>query len=406
MTRRRVVVTGCGVVSALGENAADTWAGLLAGRVGIGPITLFDASRDRTHTAAQAIEPARADLLLGAKDRRRASRGDRLGLLAAFEAVWDAGLELVRIDRRRAGVFLGGGGSGLPQAEEYVRTLHVRGTARPTLAYGFFPAVTAGRIATALGFGGPATTLTNACSSSTIAIGLGAEAIAAGGLDVALAGGAEPLSRTTFSGFNALRLVDPDPCRPFDRDRHGLSLGECGAFLLLEGRDRALRRSARIYAEVAGHGMSADGHHPTAPDPTGDGMARAMRAALRAAGVRPQEVDHVNAHGTGTAQNDRAEARAIHAVFGERAPSIPVVSIKGMVGHCLGAAGAIEAFAAVMSLHEQVIPPTAGLTAPDSDCALDLVHGAARRAPLAVALSNSAAFGGNNGSLVLRRHAS
>lgn len=399
------MVTGCGVVSALGDNAADTWEGLVTGRVGIGAITLFDTAHHRTRTAAQAVEPARADPLLGAKDRRRASRGDRLGMLAAFEAVWDAGLEVARTDRRRAGVLLGGGGSGLLQAEDYVRDSRAGRPVRPSMAYGYFPSVTTSRIATALGFTGAATTLINACSSSTIAIGLGAQAIAAGDLDVVLAGGAESLSRTTFTGFNALRLVDPDPCRPFDRERRGLSLGECGAFLLLEERERAFRRAARIYAEVVGCGMSADAHHATAPDPDGGGMARAMRSALRAAGLGPDAVDHVNAHGTGTEQNDRAEARAIHAVFGLRGRSIPVVSIKGMVGHCLGAAGAIEAFATVMSLYHQTIPPTAGLSVPDPECALDLVRDGARSAALEVALSNSAAFGGNNGSLVFRRNA-
>lgn len=401
---RRVVVTGCGVVSALGDTAPATWEGLAAGTVGIAPITLFDTTGYRTRTAAQAGSLQRADLILAPRERRRVSRGDRMGLMAAFEAAWDGGLELARIDRRRAGVLLGGGGSGLPQAEEWVRSSAAGRRPRPSEGLGFFGSVTANRIASALGLRGPADTIMNACSSSTIAIGLAASQIAAGDLDVVLAGGAEPLSRATFSGFNALRLVDPDPCRPFDRDRRGLSLGECAAFLLLEERASALRRGARVYAEVAGHGMSADAWHATAPEPEGEGLARAMRAALADAGVAPEEVDHVNAHGTGTEQNDRAEVRALRSVFGERATRIPVVSIKGMAGHCLGAAGAIEAFAAVMALHHGIVPPTAGLTHPDPELGLDFVPGAARAADLRVALSNSAAFGGNNGSLVFRRH--
>jgi 3-oxoacyl-[acyl-carrier-protein] synthase II len=401
---RRVVVTGCGVVSALADTAPGTWEALLAGRVGIRPITLFDTARDRTRTAAQAGALDRADLLLAPRERRRASRGDRMGLMAAFEAVWDGGLELARMDRRRAGVIIGGGGSGLLQAEDRVRRTARGERARPTEGYGFFGSVTTDRVASALGFRGATDTIMNACSSSTIAIGLGAARIASGDLDLVLAGGVEPLSRTTFAGFNALRLVDPDPCRPFDRDRRGMSLGECAAFLLLEDRERALGRGARVYAEVAGHGMSADAWHATAPEPEGDGLARSMRAALRAAGVAPEEVDHVNAHGTATEQNDRAEARALKTVFGTRTASIPVASIKGMVGHCLGAAGAIEAFATVMSLHYGAIPPTAGLRDPDPDFGLDLVAVAARRADLRVALSNSTAFGGNNGTLVLRRH--
>jgi 3-oxoacyl-[acyl-carrier-protein] synthase II len=401
---RRVVVTGCGVVSALADTAPGTWEALVAGHVGIRLITLFDTARYRTRTAAQAGPLDRADLVLPPKERRRASRGDRMGLMAAYEAVWDGGLELMRTDRRRVGVILGGGGSGLPEAEGYVARLQAKRRPRPSEGYGFLASFTADRIASALGFLGPADTIMNACSSSTIAIGLGAGRIAAGEIDAALAGGVEPLSRTTFSGFNALRLVDPDPCRPFDRGRRGLSLGECAAFLLLEEREAALRRGARVYAEFAGHGMSADAWHATAPEPRGDGLARAMRAALDAGGVAPEEVDHVNAHGTGTEQNDRAEVLALKEVLGARAAAIPVVSIKGMVGHCLGAAGAVEAFATVMALHHGVVPPTAGLGTPDPELDLDFVPGASRAADLRVAVSNSLAFGGNNGSLVFRRH--
>jgi 3-oxoacyl-[acyl-carrier-protein] synthase II len=400
---RRVGITGFGVVSALGGSARETWDGLLEGRIGIRPITLFDTSGDRTHTAAQAVA-FDADRHLQAKDRGRASRGDRMGLMAALEAVGDAGLHGTRIDPSRAGVVLGGGGGGLLQAEDYLRAASGPRRPRPSSALGFFPATTADRIASRLGYRGTATTIMNACSSATIAIGLGAGLVASGELDLVLAGGVETLSRTTFAGFNALRLVDPDPCRPFDRRRRGMSLGECAALMVLEGTKAARARGARIYAEVAGCGMSADAHHMTAPDPSGDGLARSMKAALASAGVAPGEVDHINAHGTGTEQSDPAETRAIKTVFGERAFRIPVVSIKGMVGHCLGAAGAIEAFATAMAIHHGVLPPTAGLASPDPECDLDYVPGRARRAEIRVAISNSTAFGGNNGTIVLRRH--
>ena len=399
--RRRVAVTGAGVISALGGTAADTWEGIVAGRTGIAPVTLFDTSSDRTHTAAQ-IAGLDFDRSFTPKERGRLSRGDRIGLCAALQAVADAGLDPDRLGGRRAGLLMGGGGTGLPQGEEYLRRTLAGGAPRPSSALGFFQAATADLIASRLGLRGRVQTIMNACSSSTIAIGIGASLVARGVQDLVLAGGVETLSRTTFSGFNALRLVDPDPCRPFDRERRGMSLGECAAFLLLEPLETARRRAVRVYGEVAGSGMSADAYHLTAPDPAGAGLVRSMRAALESAGVAVAEVDHINAHGTGTEQNDAAETCAIKALFGERAQRIPVASIKGAVGHCLGAAGAIAAFAALMSLHGGVIPPTTGLRATGPDCDLDFVPGRARAARLRVVLSNSSAFGGNNGTLVLR----
>ncbi|HEU4401378.1 MAG TPA: beta-ketoacyl-[acyl-carrier-protein] synthase family protein [Candidatus Polarisedimenticolia bacterium] len=401
--RRRVAITGLGVISALGGTAAETWDGLLAGRCGIGPVTLFDTSKDRTHTAAQitSFDPGR---LLSLRDLRRASRGDQIGLAAALAAIEDAGLDLARLDRRRLGVLIGGGNGGLLQAEEYLRAALVGAPRAPSTALGFFASTTADRIASHLGCRGTVMTVQNACSSASLAIGLAASQVACGEDSIVLTGGVEILSRTTYAGFNALRLVDPERCRPFDRDRRGLSLGECAALMVLEDLESARSRGVRVYAEVAGHGMSADAHHMTAPDPQGEGIARAMAAALRSAGIDADQVDHINAHGTGTEQNDRAETRGIRRVLGGRAARIPVVSIKGMVGHCLGAAGAIEAFATALSIHHGMLPPTVGLEHPDPECDLDYVPGRARAVRVRVALSNSLAFGGNNGTLVLVRH--
>ena len=398
---RAVAVTGAGVISALGATAAATWEGLVSGRTGIGPLTLFDTSGERTHLAAQ-ITAFEFGTGLSYKARRRLSRGDQIGLGAAEQAVKDAGLDRAAMDVGRAGLILGGGGTGLLQAEEYWSAALAGRRPRPSSALGFFPSTTTDLIASRLGLRGRVQTIMNACSSATIAVGLAASLIRSGDHDVVLAGGVETLSRTTYSGFNSLRLIDPEPCRPFDRDRRGLSLGECAAFLVLEPLDTARRRGARVYGEIAGCGMSADAHHLTAPDPDGAGLVRSMRAALRSAGIAAEEIDHINAHGTGTEQNDAAEARAIGTVFGGRARLIPVVSVKGAVGHCLGAAGAIEAFAALMSLHHGLIPPTTGLRATGPDCDLDCVPGVARPARLRVVVSNSSAFGGNNGSLVLK----
>ena len=397
----RVAITGCGVISALGGSAAETWEGLLAGRTGIGPLTLFDASKERTHTAAQ-ITSTDWEQGYSRRERLRLSRGDRLGLHAAAQAFADAGLDAKRPAGARAGLILGGGGSGLLQGEEYLAGILAGRAPRPSSTRGFFMGTTADLIAQRFGLGGRVQTIMNACSSSSIAIGLGASLVAGGDQEVVLAGGVETLSRTTYSGFNSLRLVDPDPCRPFDRDRRGMSLGECAALLVLETVEAARARGARIYGEVAAYGMSADAYHVTAPDPEGKGLLRSMRAALAAAQISADDVDHVNAHGTGTEQNDAAETRALKRLFKERARRVPVVSIKGAVGHCLGAAGAIEAFAALMSIVHGRIPATTGLREPGPDCDLDHVRGRAREARLRVVLSNSTAFGGNNGTLVLR----
>ena len=391
------------MVSALGGTAAETWRGLVEGRTGIGPLTLFDASRDRTHTAAQITSTA-WDEGYSRRERVRLSRGDRLALHAALQALDDAGLDPGDVAGPGAGLILGGGGSGLLQAETYLEATLRGARPRPSTALGFFLGTTASVVAARLGLAGRVQTIMNACSSSTIAVGLGASLVAGGSQERVLAGGVETLSRTTYAGFNALRLVDPDPCRPFDRDRRGMSLGEAAAFLLLEPLETARGRGARVYAEIAGYGMSSDAHHVPAPDPEGAGLVRSMRTALASASLTPDDVDHVNAHGTGTEQNDAAEARAVRTLFGERARRIPIVSIKGAVGHCLGAAGAIEAFASVMSIHHGLVPPTTGLRETGPDCDLDCVPGRPREMRLRVVLSNSSAFGGNNGTLVLKRH--
>jgi len=398
--RRRVAITGLGVVSALGGDAAATWAGLVDGRVGIGPLTLFDAADERTGTAAEIRDPGPAPALSRA-DRRRLSRGELFALRAALEAVGDAGLGPG--DLAEAGLLVGGGGGALLGAEDYVATRLRARPGHPSRVMGFFPGILTDRLAQILGCRGAVDTLLTACSSSTIAIGLAAARVAAGAERIVVTGGAESLSRTTYGGFNALRLVDPEPCRPFDRSRRGMSLGEGAAFLVLEDDAHARRRGARIYAEVAGLGMTADGGHMTAPDPLGDGILRAARAALRDAGIGAEAVDHVNAHGTATEQNDRSEACALRALLGDRCDDVPVVSIKGMVGHCLGAAGAIEAFATAMTLHTGIVPPTAGLSDPDPQCRLRFVRGRGQALAPCIALSTSLGFGGNNGALVLRR---
>lgn len=405
MSRRRVAVTGLGAISAVGDSAETTWTSLKNGVCGIRPVTLFETAGLAARTAAQIPSLPRTSSLRS-ELRKRASRADLIAVAAAKEALSDSGLEGASIDRSRAGVVLGAGAGGLFEAEEYFFARLAKGIGRSKVskAWGFYPCVTTDLLAAHLGFEGYSTTIMTACSSSTIAIGLACDAIRTGEADLVVTGGSDALSRLTFAGFCSLRAVDPERCRPFHRERKGMSLGEAAGILVLEDMERARRRGARIHAELLGYGVACDAHHVTAPDPSGNGAARTMREALRDARVDPERIDYVSAHGTATPFNDEAETRALHAVFGERASRVPASSIKSMVGHCLGAAGAIEAVALVQTVRDGILPPTIGLDERDPLCDLDYVPNTARETPVRVALSNSFAFGGNNGAIVVGRY--
>ncbi|MFI5120213.1 MAG: beta-ketoacyl-[acyl-carrier-protein] synthase family protein [Thermoanaerobaculia bacterium] len=395
MDSRRVVVTGLGAVTSLGNDLASTWEGLVAGRCGIGPITLFDASAFRTNLAAEIKElPGGFDPVL----RRRLSRTDVIGLTAAAEALADAGLDLDREDPSSIGVVLGGGVSGLLDSENYFRDLLARGPrhARPTRVLNHPPDQTTDRIAERWGLLGPRSTITTACSSSGTSLGYAADLIRHGFCDVVVTGGADTFARLTHGGFNALRSVDPEPCRPFDLRRKGLSIGEAAGLLVFEEEGHARRRGARIRARFLGYGVTSDAHHMTQPEPSGEAGARTMNACLLASSLNPGDVDYVNAHGTATPQNDSAETAAIKRALGARAREIPVSSIKSMLGHCLCSAGAIEAVATVRTIETGLVPPTIHWEEPDPECDLDIVPNAAREARVKVALSNSFAFGGNS----------
>ncbi len=394
--RRRVAVTGLGAVTALGANVATLAAGLRAGRSAVAEVTLFDTAGFRTKLGAQAPEPTPP---VDAALLRTASRPDRLGLQAAFEAVAHAGLETAALCR--AALIFGTGTGGAHLTEEYL--VGVRQNAAPAveLLVAHQPSSVTDLVARHLGIAGPRATIMTACSSSATAVGWAADRIRLGHVDVAIAGGAEGLCRLTFAGFSCLRATSPEPAQPFDKNRKGLNLGEAGAVLVLEEYEHARARGATIYAVLAGWGMTADAHHMTAPHPEGDGAARAMKAALADAELSPAEVGYVNAHGTATPHNDAAETLAIKSALGAHALSTPVSSIKSMVGHTLGAAGAVEAIASVLSLHENFLPPTVNLITPEYD--LDYIPGAAREISVGAVLSNSFAFGGNNTCLAFTR---
>jgi len=398
----KVVITGIGLVTAVGSTREASWTAMVEGRGGIGAVTLFDASGFRSTIAAE-VDLGEIAAGLTPWERRRWSRADQIGVVAADEALTDSGV-LDGADPARIGVLLGAGTADLIRNERYHRAL-VQGEARrprPSEAWNHFASTVVDIIAGRHGLEGMRSCIAAACASSTIAIGQGLDAIRAGRLDAALVGGSDALAQLTFSGFNALRVMDTAPCRPFDRGRAGMNIGEGAAILVLESYGRARARGARIYAEVAGYGLSCEAYHPTAPEPEGHAIASLLHAALADARIDPSAVQHVNAHGTATPQNDVAEARGFCRAFGERSRALPVTSIKSMVGHCLGAAGAIETAAAALSVARGVIPPTIHVLEPDPECPVDVVANEAREMRLDVVASTSLGFGGNDAAVVLR----
>ena len=402
--RRRVVVTGLGAVSPFGAGVAALAAGIRAGRTAIARFDLFDHERQRTHVAGQvpAAAIARTDRSNG---RTLLSRTDLFGEIAALEAVGAARLPLDSAALADVGLFFGSSTGGMFEVEDYYRVLKAHGARRRSArAIAAHQTNSPGdAVARRLGIGGPVETISSACAAATLAIGAALDALRVGEVDVAIAGGSDALCRLTYSGFNALRAVDEGPCRPFRADRQGLSLGEGAGLLVLETEEHAARRGAPILLELAGAGATCDAHHMTAPHPEGSGAARAMRTALEDAGVAPDAVDFVNAHGTGTPLNDASEWEAMRAVFGERASRVPLTSTKSLVGHLLGACGAIEAVVTATCLmdgFQHAMPARPD----DAGIGPDLVLGAAR--PLSdprVAISTNFAFGGANAALVFRR---
>jgi len=390
---KSVVITGLGAVSPYGAGLVAYWKGLAAGVCTIRDLTLIETEGFRCRIGAEVPgTPAGS---------ARRTRADRLAIAAAAEALADAGLGAR--DCRAAALVVGAVGGGMLEAEAWYWR-GAREGARPAsvrAVRAMLPSAHAETLSSRLGLGGPRHTVVTACSSGAVALAEAAELIADGVVDVAVAGGVDAITRICFMGFNALKLLDPAPCRPFDQERRGMSIGEGAGFLVLESQARARARRARVYATLAGHGMTTDAFHVTAPEPEGDGMVRAMTAALRVAGAAPAEVQYANAHGTGTPQNDRIEARALARVFGEG--GLLVSSAKSMIGHTMAAAGSLEAIATVLALEHGVVPPTANLVTPDGDVPFDCVPRVSRAAPLTCAISNSFGFGGQNVTLLFRR---
>jgi 3-oxoacyl-[acyl-carrier-protein] synthase II len=402
LSSRRAVITGCGAVSPLGCGVAAFWEGLLAGRSGLAPIRSFDTT-GYTNLQAGEVKDFVPAQHFSARDAQRLERIIQYALVAAREAFQDAELDLAQLDRTRVGVILATTLGGMLIGEEYQRHRQDGQPFDASQLLHFPYYATATRLARELEVRGPVITPSIACASGTHAVGLALELIRRGQGDVFIVGGAETVCSFVVSGFNCLRATTAHTVRPFDARRDGLLVGEGAAVLVVEERRHAQARGARADVEVAGTGLAGDAVHMTAPARDGAGAARAMRAALADAACSPATIDFISAHGTGTVYNDAMEMTAISTVFGEAAPRIPVNSIKGAIGHTLGAAGSFEAIMCVRVLRDGLIPPTTNCETIDPACVLDIVRGAPRRVAAQTVLSTSSAFAGNNAALVLSR---
>ena len=411
MSKRRVVITGLGIVSPVGIGLQESWGNILAGKSGITRITRFDPTPFAAQIAGD-VKDFDVEQYLNPKDARRMDVFIQYGMVAAIEAVKDSGLEVSEENAERIGVNIGSGIGGLPLIEETHNT-YLAGGARKISPF-FIPAsiinIIAGNLSILYGFKGPNLSMVTACTTATHCIGDSARMIEYGDADVMVAGGAEsalsPLGIGGFAAARALSTRNDDPAtssRPWDRDRDGFIMGEGAGILVLEEYEHAKARGAKIYAELAGFGMSGDAYHMTAPVEDGEGAARCMRNALKNAGLNADQVDYINAHGTSTPLGDLAETMAVKRALGEHAYKTAISSTKSMTGHLLGAAGGVEAVFSALSVHEQVAPPTINIFNQDAACDLDYVPNTARPMKIDVVLSNSFGFGGTNGTLVFRK---
>jgi 3-oxoacyl-[acyl-carrier-protein] synthase II len=413
MSRRRIVVTGLGIVSPVGNTIESAWESILAGRSGIGPIGYYDVSAYTTRFGGM-IKDFRAEDYLGPKEVRRADPFIHYGVAAAKQAIKDAGLEITDANRERIGICVGSGIGGIGTIESESAILHKSGPRKvsPFFVPSSIINMISGYISIDLGITGPNIATVTACTTATHAIGIGARLIQYGDADVFVVGageaGSAPAGLAGFCQARALSTRNDDPTRasrPWDKDRDGFVLGDGAGVLVLEELEHAKARGARIYAEFVGFGMSGDASHITLPPEDGNGARRCMQAALRDAKLNPEDVQYVNAHGTSTPAGDIAETLAVKGAFGDHAYKLAVSSTKSMTGHLLGAAGGIEAIFSVLALHDQVIPPTINLDNPSEGCDLDYVPHTARQAKLDVVMSNSFGFGGTNGTVAFKRFA-
>lgn len=409
--KRRVVITGLGVISPVGNDVESFWRALISGKSGIGPSTSFDASRFDSKIAGEVkdFEPAK---YMDAKEAKRMEKFAQFAVAAAKQAVADAGLDLTKEDTNRIGVIVGSGIGSLRIVEEQCKVYFEKGPSRfsPFMIPMLIVNEAAGHISITLGLKGPNSCVATACASGSHAIGDAFRIVSYGDADMMLAGGTEScVTALGVGGFCALKALSrrndapQKASRPFDKLRDGFVMAEGAGIVVLESLEHALKRNARIYAEITGYGMSADAYHMTAPDATGDGAMRAMQAALADGNFRPEEVDYINAHGTSTLLNDKIETLAIKKAFGSHAYKIAVNSTKSMTGHLLGAAGGVEFIVLCLSIYHSLLHPTINQEVPDPDCDLDYVPNVSRKMKVNLAMSNSLGFGGHNATLVAKK---
>ncbi len=410
---RRVVVTGLGAITPLGNSVPEFWSNVVAGKSGVGDITLFDAAHLPTRFAAE-VRGFDAPALMGKKEARKADRFAQFAIVAAKEALTDSGLAISDANRDEIGVVMGSGIGGIITIENQHKVMLDQGAGR--LSPFFIPMlisnIAPGIISMNMNVRGPTYTTVSACASSNNAIGEAYRAVQLGEAEAMICGGSEaPISPLAVAGFCAMRALstrNDSPAtasRPFDKGRDGFVMAEGGGAMMIEELEHARTRGARIYAEMVGYGKSSDAYHMVQPDPDARGVTLAMQRALRDAGLEPADVDYINAHATSTDLGDIAETQAIHRVFGERAKTLPVSSNKSMFGHALGAAGALEGICTVLTIHDGVIPPTINYHEVDPQCDLDCVPNVARKADVNIAMSNSFGFGGHNAVLIFRKFA-
>lgn len=411
--KHRAVITGMGVVSPVGNHLDEFWNNLIEGKSGIGLLTRFDTADLPTKVAGEVknFEPTE---WINKKESRHMDRFAQFAIAAAKMALQDSGLDLEKVDKERAGAVMGCGIGGVTTFEEQKEVLMSKGSGRvtPFFVPMLISNMAAGHLSIEFGFQGSSMTIVTACASATNAIGEALRIIQRGEADVVLCGGTEaPITSLAFAGFCAAKTMSTEKenpkqaCRPFDKRRSGFVMGEGAGVLVLESLEHAEARGAHIYAELAGYGSTSDAYHITTPVPGGAGAARAMRLALKDAGVSVEDVDYINAHGTSTGPNDSTETAAIKTVFGSYAPKLAISSTKSMTGHLMGAAGAIEAIICALSIERGAIPPTTNYGEPDPECDLDYVPNIARKQEVNVAMSNSLGFGGHNATIVLKKFA-
>lgn len=411
MSKRRVVVTGMGAVTPIGNNTKEFWNGIRAGKVGIGPITVFDTTDYKVKLAAE-VKGFDAKEHMDFKTAKRMERFSQFAVAAAGEAFRDSGLDMEREDAFRAGVVIGSGVGSLQEVETSVEKIEKRGPSRvnPLMVPRMIGNMAAGNVSIQLGFRGKCTNVATACATGSHCIGDAFRAIQYGDADIMAAGGAEScICPTGVAGFSALTALsrNPDPMRasiPFDKDREGFVIGEGAGIVILEELEHARARDAHIYAEVAGYGATGDAYHITSPIEDGSGAAKAMELAMEEAGAEPEDIDYINAHGTGTHYNDLFETRAMKSALGKAADSVIINSTKSMVGHLLGAAGGVEFIVCVKSIEEGFIHQTMGTRETDEECNLNYAIGAPVEKPVRYAMSNSLGFGGHNASLLIKEY--